>query len=73
MSNINIALNDTTKFNNIISYGGSGRIITLRTKDFTSSNPLMDILIEGNPINISFTEKLSGLKLNDDNKFLCAG
>ncbi len=68
ISKINIVLNDTTNFNNIISLDGSVRTITLRTKDFNSTNPLMDILIEGNESNI-FPEKLSGLKLDDYNTF----
>ena len=68
ISKINIVLNDTTNFNNIISLDGSVRTITLRTKDFNSANPLMDILIEGNESNI-FPEKLSGLKLDDYNTF----
>ncbi|HEX9252275.1 MAG TPA: hypothetical protein VF870_08535, partial [Ignavibacteriaceae bacterium] len=65
---INIALNDTTNANNIVSLDGSVRTITLRTKDFTSANPLMDILIEGLESNI-FSEKLPGLKLDDYNTF----
>ena len=68
ISKINIVLNDTTNFNNIISLDGSVRTITLQTKDFNSTNPLMDILIEGNESNI-FPEKLSGLKLDDYNTF----
>jgi hypothetical protein len=64
---INIALNDTTDLNNILALDGSVRTITLRTKDFTSANPLMEILIEGIETNI-FAEKLSGLKLDDYNK-----
>ena len=44
---INIALNDTTNSNNIVSLDGSVRTVTLRTNDFNSSNPLMEILIEG--------------------------
>ncbi|HEX9253476.1 MAG TPA: hypothetical protein VF870_14625, partial [Ignavibacteriaceae bacterium] len=65
---INIALNDTTNANNIVSLDGSVRTITLRTKDFTSANPLMDILIEGLESNI-FSEKLPGLKMDDYNTF----
>lgn len=62
---INIALNDTSNFTSI---NGAVRIITIRTEDFDSSNPLMDVLIEGNPGNIA-AEKLPGLKMNDDNIF----
>jgi len=65
---INIALNDTNNVNNIVSLDGSVRTITLRTSDFVSSNPLMEILIEGIETNI-FSEKLPGLKLDDFNKF----
>lgn len=61
---INIALNDTS---NIVALDGSVRTVTLRTKDFSSPNPLMDILIEGIETNI-FSEKLAGLKLDDNNK-----
>jgi len=63
---INIALNDTNS-SNIIALDGSVRTVTLRTKDFSSSNPLMEILIEGVESNI-FSEKLPGLKLDDLNK-----
>jgi hypothetical protein len=60
---INIALNDT---NNFVSLNGAVRRITIRTSDFISPNPLMEILIEGNPANI-VPEKLPGLQLNSDN------
>jgi hypothetical protein len=62
---INIALNDTTNF---VSINGSIRIVTIRTDEFESANPLMEILIEGNPNNIS-SEKLPGLKFDDANVF----
>lgn len=65
---INIALNDTNDVNNIVSLDGGVRTITLRTKDFTSSNPLMEILIEGIETNIA-ADKLPGLKFDDNNKF----
>ena len=65
IEHINIALNDTTNF---VQLNGGVRRITIRTKDFTSSNPLMDILLDGNPNNISAV-KLPGLILNGDNKF----
>lgn len=65
---INIALNDTNDVNGIVSLDGSVRTITLRTKDFISINPLMDILIEGSETNIS-PEKLPGIKFDDYNKF----
>jgi len=65
---INIALNDTTDPNNIVALDGSVRTITLRTKEFNSSNPKMEILIEGIETNI-FSEKLPGLRFDDYNKF----
>jgi hypothetical protein len=65
---INIALNDTNDSNNFVSLDGSVRTITVRTKNFNTSNPLMDILIEGLETNIA-AEKLPGLKLDDYNKF----
>ncbi len=65
---INIALNDTSNPNNIVTLDGTVRNISLRTSDFSSSNPLMDILIGGLESNIA-QEKLPGLKLNSDNHF----
>jgi hypothetical protein len=62
---INISLNDTTNF---VSINGSIRIVTVRIDEFSSSTPLMEILIEGNPNNI-VSEKLPGLKFNDNNIF----
>ncbi len=62
---INIALNDTTDF---ISINGEVRIITIRTDDFESANPMMEILIEGNPNNI-VSERLPGLKFDENNIF----
>lgn len=61
---INIALNDT---NNFIPIDGNTRLVTLRTRDFNTSNPDMEILINGSDQNI-FPELLPGLRLNDDNK-----
>ena len=65
---INIALNDTSNPDNIISIDGSVRTVTLRTNEFTSPNPLMEILIEGQENNIH-PEKLPGLIFNDLNYF----
>jgi hypothetical protein len=65
---INIALNDTSNSNNIVTLDGQINNITIRTKDFSSSNPMMDILIDGAESNV-FSEKLPGLKLNGNNKF----
>ena len=62
---INVALNDTTK---AISLNGSVRSITIKTNDFNSSSPMMDILIDGVETNI-MNKVLPGLKYNADNKF----
>jgi len=63
---INIALNDTLNPDNIISLDGSVRTITLRTNEFASQNPLMEILIEGQENNIN-PEKLPGLLFDNLN------
>lgn len=65
IEHINIALNDTTNF---VQINGSIKRITIRTKDFTSPNPLCDILIDGNPSNIA-PVKIPGIVLNSENKF----
>ena len=65
---INIALNDTTDSSNIISLDGSVRTVTLRTNEFSSQNPLMEILIEGQENNIN-PERLPGLVFDDLNYF----
>jgi hypothetical protein len=62
---INIALNDTTDF---IKLNGGIRRIAIRTSDFDSPAPLMDILIDGDPNNLA-EDKLPGLVLNSENKF----
>lgn len=62
---INIALNDT---NNFVQLSGGVRRIAIRTKEFTSSNPLCDILIDGNPNNLAQV-KLPGIILNGENRF----
>jgi hypothetical protein len=62
---INVALNDTTNF---VSLDGSTRLITLRTSDFISADPGMEILINGSDQNI-FSQTLPGLKFNDNNRF----
>ncbi len=64
---INIALNDTSNPADIISLDGSVRNISIRTTDFSSSNPLTDILIGGLESNVA-PQKLRGLKLNGNNK-----
>lgn len=65
IEHINIALNDTTNF---VQLNGGVRRITIRTNDFTSANPLMDILLDGNPNNLA-SLKLPGLQLNSLNVF----
>lgn len=65
IEHINIALNDTTNF---VQLNGEIRRITIKTSDFTSSNPLMDILIDGNSNNLA-SVKLPGLQLNSFNIF----
>ncbi len=62
---INIALNDTTNF---VTIDGSIRLITIRTKQFDTDNPLMDIYINGQP-NFTADVKLPGLLFNSNNKF----
>ncbi len=64
ITSIDLALNDTTNF---ITLAGNVRLITLRTFDFTTNSPQMEILINGSEQNIS-TEKLSGIKLDDFNR-----
>ena len=68
IQDINICLNDTTNSANIVSLDGSVRNITLRTSDFASSSPQMEIMIGGLESNIAL-QKLSGLILNGNNKF----
>ena len=65
---INIAMNDTTIPSNIIALDGAVRTVTLRTDDFSTSNPLMEIMIEAQEGNIH-PELLPGLVLDADNKF----
>lgn len=65
ITSIKIALNDTS---NYVSINGGIRRITIRTKDFTSSSPLMDIYIDGNPNN-SVPVKLPGLVFDSNNRF----
>jgi len=64
---INIVLNDPADTANIVSLYGNIRNVTLRTNDFQSGNPGMDILLEGQENNI-YPQKLYGLKYNDVNK-----
>jgi hypothetical protein len=64
ITNIKIALNDTANF---ILLDGGIRNITIRTKDFANENPLLDILIDGDPNSIA-PVKLPGLTYNANNK-----
>lgn len=64
----NIALNDTTIPEQIISLDGSVRTITIRTDEFSSTNPMMEILIEGLETNIH-PEPLPGLLFDEFNVF----
>jgi|CZKP01.1.fsa_nt_gi hypothetical protein len=71
IKNINIALNDSTKF---VSLNGTLSIVTIRTSDFTNQNPLMDIYINGDPTNLPFDSvgnkiQLPGLVYNSNNIF----
>jgi hypothetical protein len=65
---INIALNDTTDPSSIISLDGSVRTVTIRTNDFSTDTPEMEIMIESQEGNI-FPELLPGLLLNSNNRF----
>lgn len=65
---INIAMNDTINPANIIALDGGVRTVTLRTSDFSTSNPSMEILIEAQEGNIH-PELLPGLVLDAENKF----
>jgi hypothetical protein len=72
IQNINIALNDTTKF---VSLNGTVSVITIRTSNFNSADPLMDIYINGIPTNLPInsqtgdTIRLPGLKFDANNIF----
>ena len=61
---INLALNDTTDF---ISLEGFTRLITLRIDDVNSSDPMFEILINGNKNQI-FSEKLGNISFGNPNK-----
>ena len=51
-----------------ISINGSIRRITIRATDYNNVNPLMEVLIDGNPNNI-LPAKLPGLKIDGNNIF----
>jgi len=65
---INIAMNDTTISSNIITLDGGVRTVTLRTNNFSTSNPFMKILIEAQEGNIH-PDSLPGLVFDADNIF----
>jgi len=64
---INVALNDTSNPDNIVSLDGTVRNISIRTSDFSSSSPLSEILIGGLESNIA-EQKLPGIILNGNNR-----
>jgi hypothetical protein len=66
ITSINVSLNNT---DNVVSLPGSVRLITLRGVNLNTSNPEMEILINGSAQNI-FPQKLQGLILNSNNKLL---
>lgn len=66
ISSINVVLNDTSQSANVVALRGTARVITLRCKDFVSSNPETEILLDGNE-NTIFASKLKGIKLNSRN------
>jgi len=65
---INIAMNDTTNPSNIVALDGGVRTVTLRTDEFSTTTPFMEILIEAQEGNIH-PELLPGLLFDSDNKF----
>ena len=71
IQNINIALNDTTKY---VSLNGTVSLVTIRTNDFTNPTPLMDIYLNADITNqpvdsLGHKIKLTGLKYNANNIF----
>jgi len=71
IQNINISLNDTTKF---ITLNAAVNLVTIRTNDFSNPNPLMDIYINGDSYNqpvdsLGTSIKLPGLIYNSNNVF----
>ena len=64
ITNIQIALNDTTEF---VSLEGGVRLITIRAQNLDSDNPDMEILINGSDLRI-WDELLPNMKLNDNNR-----
>lgn len=63
VTEIRLALNDTS---DAVSLSGNVRLVTLRTNDFSSSNPMVEILVDGSESKIHKV-KLPGLKLDDNN------
>jgi len=62
---INVALNDTTNPDNVVSLDGEVRRITIRPT--SGSENVLDILIDGSSSNIA-SSKLHGIKLNANNR-----
>lgn len=60
---IKLAINDTS---NSVLLNGSVRLVTLRGINLNSTNPEIEILINGDPQNV-YNVRLHGLKLNDNN------
>ncbi len=67
ITNINIALNDTTNPANMVSLDGQVRNISIVAKDYSSNIASADILIGGVETNIA-SQKLPGLNLNGNNR-----
>jgi hypothetical protein len=63
ITSIKLAINDTSNF---VLLNGSVRLVTLRGVNLNSDNPEFEILINADPQNV-FSQKLQGLKLNDNN------
>ena len=63
ITSIKVALNDT---NNFVTIPSSISNITIKTNDFSSQSPLMDIMISGDPNNLA-SVKLPGLIFNSNN------
>jgi hypothetical protein len=65
ITSINVALNDTTNSDNVVSLNGAVRRITIRPT--AGSENVLDILIDGSSSNVA-SSKLHGIKLNANNR-----
>lgn len=63
ITEIFLAINDTTR---AVKLQGNVRLVTLRTNEFASDNPNVEILVDGSENKIADI-KLQGLKLNAEN------